>query len=169
MTVANKIIYGNNTLIDLTGDTATASDVVSGKTFHLASGIQATGTLAQSPIKTVTIRIDTNYDNSIVFNGVTSEPSWFVVVGTSYSSSSAYNNPVVYVLYDGTKTSMMYITAVSSSKVQRTIKSSTTTASYPRFSYDGSSSKLTVSVASSATSSNPNFQMTGDKYTLYYL
>lgn len=44
MTVANKIIYGDNTLIDLTSDTATTSDVLNGKTFHLANGIAAAGT-----------------------------------------------------------------------------------------------------------------------------
>ena len=33
-------------LIDLTGDTATASDVAQGKTFHLANGTQTTGTAA---------------------------------------------------------------------------------------------------------------------------
>ena len=40
----NKIIYGNETLIDLTGDTVTAADVAEGKTFHLADGSQAVGT-----------------------------------------------------------------------------------------------------------------------------
>ena len=39
----NKVIYGGNTLIDLTGDTVTASDVLYGKTFHLKSGATATG------------------------------------------------------------------------------------------------------------------------------
>ncbi len=42
----NKVIYGGNTLIDLTADTAAASDVLSGKTFHLKSGAAATGTCA---------------------------------------------------------------------------------------------------------------------------
>ena len=41
----NKVVLGNETLLDLTGDTATAADVASGKTFHLASGVQATGQL----------------------------------------------------------------------------------------------------------------------------
>lgn len=40
----NKIIYGGNVLIDLTGDTAEVSDVLSGKTFHDKSGAIVTGT-----------------------------------------------------------------------------------------------------------------------------
>lgn len=39
----NKVIYGGNTLIDLTGDTVTASDVLTGVKFHLPSGAQGTG------------------------------------------------------------------------------------------------------------------------------
>ena len=42
----NKVVFGDETLIDLTGDTATASDVLSGKKFHLKSGAQSTGTCA---------------------------------------------------------------------------------------------------------------------------
>lgn len=41
----NKVIYNNQTLIDLTSDTATAADVLYGKTFHLASGASATGSI----------------------------------------------------------------------------------------------------------------------------
>lgn len=40
----NKVVYGDQTLIDLTSDTATAEDVVEGKTFHDASGQLRTGT-----------------------------------------------------------------------------------------------------------------------------
>lgn len=39
----NKVVYGGNTLIDLTGDDVAASDVLSGKLFHLPSGAQGTG------------------------------------------------------------------------------------------------------------------------------
>ena len=39
----NKVIYGGNTLIDLTGDDVAASDVLSGKKFHLPSGAPGTG------------------------------------------------------------------------------------------------------------------------------
>ena len=42
----NKVIYGGNTLIDLTADTVTAAQVLSGAKFHLPSGASATGTCA---------------------------------------------------------------------------------------------------------------------------
>lgn len=40
----NKVVFGGNTLIDLTGDTVTAADVQSGKIFHLKDGSTTTGT-----------------------------------------------------------------------------------------------------------------------------
>lgn len=40
----NKVVYGSNVLIDLTGDTATQADVLAGKTFHEADGDQVAGT-----------------------------------------------------------------------------------------------------------------------------
>ncbi len=40
----NKVTLGNEVLLDLSSDTATAADVVTGKTFHLATGAPAVGT-----------------------------------------------------------------------------------------------------------------------------
>lgn len=40
----NKVIYGGNTLIDLTGDTVTANKVLTGYTFHAADGSTNEGT-----------------------------------------------------------------------------------------------------------------------------
>lgn len=40
----NKVEFGNQTLIDLTGDTATPEDVLGGKTFHTKSGEASVGT-----------------------------------------------------------------------------------------------------------------------------
>lgn len=40
----NKVIYGGDTLIDLTGDTVTASDILTGVTAHDKSGAIITGT-----------------------------------------------------------------------------------------------------------------------------
>lgn len=39
----NKVVYGNDTLIDLTSDTVTPSDVLNSKSFHDASGTLRTG------------------------------------------------------------------------------------------------------------------------------
>lgn len=50
----NKVVYGSGTLIDLTGDTVTAADVVSGKKFHLASGAAATGAIPTVGATTIT-------------------------------------------------------------------------------------------------------------------
>lgn len=40
---ANKVIFGNTVIMDLTGDTVTPSDILSGKTAHDKSGAQITG------------------------------------------------------------------------------------------------------------------------------
>lgn len=42
-TYVNQVVYDGNTLIDLTTDTAVATDVLSGKYFHLASGQRVQG------------------------------------------------------------------------------------------------------------------------------
>ena len=42
----NKVVYGTQTLIDLTADDVTAADVLTGKKFHLPSGAEGTGTCA---------------------------------------------------------------------------------------------------------------------------
>lgn len=54
----NKVIYGGNTLIDLTSDTVTAADVQNGVTFHLPSGEVETGTC--------TYDSDTSDDTAVV-------------------------------------------------------------------------------------------------------
>lgn len=47
----NKVVKADGTtIIDISSDTVTASDVVSGKTFHLASGAQAQGTLVSPSV-----------------------------------------------------------------------------------------------------------------------
>lgn len=50
----NKVVYGGNTLIDLTGDDVTAADVASGKKFHLPSGEPAVGTGSGGNIQAAT-------------------------------------------------------------------------------------------------------------------
>ena len=45
----NKVQFGNDTLIDLTGDTVTAADLPSGVTAHDRSGVQITGSANYQP------------------------------------------------------------------------------------------------------------------------
>lgn len=48
----NKVVYGGNTIIDLTSDTVDASSLEAGVTAHDASGQPITGTLRFSTIYT---------------------------------------------------------------------------------------------------------------------
>jgi len=58
----NKIIYGAQVLIDLTGDTATAADVAQGITFHDASGTARTGTKTGGGSGTLTVTANGTYN-----------------------------------------------------------------------------------------------------------
>lgn len=50
----NKVVYGGDTLIDLSDDTVTAETLMSGVTAHLASGAPVTGTYTPVTIKLCT-------------------------------------------------------------------------------------------------------------------
>ena len=63
---ANKVILNNEVLIDLTADTATETDVLSGVVFHKADGTTAVGTIEEwngtgvvtAPITDLIVTID---------------------------------------------------------------------------------------------------------------
>lgn len=80
---ANKVIYGGEVVIDLTSDTATASSVLAGKTFHDASGAPATGTC--------TYDSDTKADTATadeVLAGKTAHARGALVTGTMANNGS---------------------------------------------------------------------------------
>lgn len=159
MTVANKIIYGNNTLIDLTGDTATAADVLSGKTFHLASGVRATGNLNAYKLGTISSS-NTTTDKSIVFNSMLGEPQAFVVTPhTSFAySSSTSAKKVVAVVYNGTSTYGFYYVGGTSASGSGVLYST-------NYSFSYSGNKLTIS----ASSSSYGQFYSGERYYLTYV
>ena len=66
----NKVVLGDEVLLDLTADTATAADVAAGKTLHLATGARAVGnaSYAGSP----TVGGNANSTNSILYGAVDS-------------------------------------------------------------------------------------------------
>lgn len=45
----NKVVFGTETLLDLTGDTVTVDDVAEGVTFHGADGVKRSGTRSSAP------------------------------------------------------------------------------------------------------------------------
>ena len=102
----NKVVYGNTTLVDLTSDTVTAADVASGKTFHLANGVQATGTASGGGTMSSKSASGGYYATSISFTNLSCEPSWFAVVITSNDIYDS-EDPIIYVcsvVYDGATT-----------------------------------------------------------------
>ena len=73
----NKVIYGGNTLIDLTGDTITESDLAYGVTAHDKSGVQITGTSTKDS--------DTSTDTAVagdILSGQTAHARGTALTGT---------------------------------------------------------------------------------------
>lgn len=98
----NKVVLGSETLLDLSDDTATAEDVVSGKTFHLKSGAKATGTAsyAGSPVAGGNADIS----NGILYGTVDSTSTATVFTATVDGLTSLYDG-VTVVLHNGVVTS----------------------------------------------------------------
>lgn len=100
----NKVIYGGETLIDLTGDNVTASDVLSGKKFHLPSGEATTGTStydADTSDATATaaeiLATKTAYVNGAKITGTMNNRG--AVTGTITTKAQQYTIPAGY--HDG--------------------------------------------------------------------
>ena len=60
----NKVIYGADTLVDLTEDTVTAEDVLNGKSFHTPDGVKRTGT-ASYPVTDVQVNGESVLDGTV--------------------------------------------------------------------------------------------------------
>lgn len=100
----NKVIFGGQTLIDLTGDDVTASDVLSGKKFHLPSGASGTGSCtydADTKDATATaaeiLATKTAYKNGAKITGTM--PNRGAVSGTISTKTGQYTIPQGY--HDG--------------------------------------------------------------------
>lgn len=88
--IINKVIYGGRTLIDLTSDTVTASDVLSGVSFHLPSGATATGTC--------TYDSDTSDDTAVVAEVLAGRT--FHARGSALTGTMPNNGAVAAVIDD---------------------------------------------------------------------
>lgn len=103
----NKVIYGGNTLIDLTSDTVTADKILSGYTAHAASGAPITGTCtfdadtsdATAAVAEV-LTSKTFYKNGDKLTGTM--PNRGAVTGTISTVAGSYTIPNGY--HDGSGT-----------------------------------------------------------------
>ena len=100
----NKIIYGGETLIDLTQDDVIASDVAAGKKFHLPSGAPATGTNTYdadtsdaTAVASEILNSKTAYKNGAKLTGTM--PNRGAVTGTITTLAGEYTIPQGY--HDG--------------------------------------------------------------------
>ncbi len=100
----NKVVYGGNTLIDLTGDDVQVSDVLSGKKFHLPSGAQGTGTCPYdadtsdaTAVAAEILTSKTAYKNGSKLTGTM--PNRGAVTGTISTKAEQYTVPQGY--HDG--------------------------------------------------------------------
>ena len=80
----NKVIYGGNTLIDLTSDTATAADVQAGKYFHLKSGERVQGSCTYDADTS-----DANASASEILSGQTAYVNGVKVTGSMANKAGA--------------------------------------------------------------------------------
>ena len=155
----NSVKYGNNTLIDLTDTTATASDVASGKYFYTNAGVRTQGTASGggsgATVKTATASTSSNA-TSISFTGLSASPKSFSVM-LDQQCALGSTRYVVAVTYDGTTTYGTY--GYSSSNTRYAYYSS----SYFSFTY--SSGTLTVRTSSST---NGGYFRSGYSYRLIY-
>ena len=103
MTTYNKVEYNGNTLIDLTGVTATAADVASGKVILGADGSQITGTAEDTLLKALRNQVTSVSDDTL-----TSIRSYGLAYMTALTSASFPNVQTInsYAFYNDTNLAM---------------------------------------------------------------
>lgn len=105
----NKVIFGNDTLIDLTSDTVTASTLAMGVKAHNKSGILITGTMSGSGYKINMTTPDQELfgqDITITKDGQTVGTTSFDNEGNATYTVTSPGDYILIVVYDGKMTSI---------------------------------------------------------------
>lgn len=84
----NKVIYGGNTLVDLTGDTVTANDLAEGITATGANGDKVVGVMTKGEIAT-----NSEIDNALNLAGTGTIPSGDSVTVKTLTVTDTLNIP----------------------------------------------------------------------------
>ena len=111
----NKVVYGNDTLIDISDTTATSEDVLNGKYFYTANGAKIQGS-ATIPVTDVTVNGTSVVSNGIAVIDLTGKSDighthttiditdfpTLATVATSGDYTDLSNTPTVFTGTDGT-------------------------------------------------------------------
>ena len=84
----NKVVYGGNTLVDLTGDTVTANDLAEGITATGANGDKVVGVMTKGEIAT-----NSEIDNALALAGTGTIPSGDSVTVKTLTVTDTLNIP----------------------------------------------------------------------------
>ncbi len=90
----NKVVYNNNTLIDLSTDTvSSAADIVAGKIGHLRDGTQVTGTASGGgSTRFIELTFTTNASSGTQYITIPYTGSGYPIAAMVYIKNGAYNN-----------------------------------------------------------------------------
>lgn len=101
----NKVIYGNNTLIDITDTTATESDVAMGVVFYKADGTRGVGTMAGGTSFVGMVvqgtNLTTEADVKAIYGANT---SWTLISSVALASENVYGNGHIMAMWNGSST-----------------------------------------------------------------
>lgn len=114
----NKVTHNGNILLDLTTDTVTNADVLSGVSFHLPNGQAGTGEFVRKTPKTATTTVASG-STPLSFS-VEREPTSFIILPEYNVSITSGTNTWRFVMYyyDGTNSYLVRTVRVSTSSVE---------------------------------------------------